>query len=201
MAINLPESVKENLSLFRQKWPDLPARWTKKENLHLTLVFLGYLSDEEVLRVCELTKQIAASHKHINICLNKIFYGPPKKLPPRMIWVECDQSDELIALRKDLERSLFGEVNFSPQDGSASSSTLSSGPRGSPQDRVFSFHITLARIKTWEWRKIDPEERPDVNEELSLSFGVNSVEVMESRLKRGGAEYSVLESAPLGSSG
>ena len=41
------------------------------------------------------------------------------------------------------------------------------------------------------------EERPIVEREFFLKFDVKSIEVMESRLKRGGAEYTILESAPL----
>jgi len=55
----------------------------------------------------------------------------------------------------------------------------------------------LARIRTWEFREIEPEEEPEVNEEINLTFEVNSIEVMESQLKRGGAEYTVLESCQL----
>ncbi|MBI4101693.1 MAG: RNA 2',3'-cyclic phosphodiesterase, partial [Candidatus Nealsonbacteria bacterium] len=45
LAINLPENVKKKLADFKSKWPDLPCRWTKAENLHITLVFLGSVSD------------------------------------------------------------------------------------------------------------------------------------------------------------
>ncbi len=52
-------------------------------------------------------------------------------------------------------------------------------------------------MKTWQWKQIEPEERPDVAEEINLNFEVDSIEVMESVLKRGGPEYTVLESYPL----
>ncbi|MDP2664070.1 MAG: hypothetical protein Q8P08_01380 [bacterium] len=55
-------------------------------------------------------------------------------------------------------------------------------------------HVTLGRLKTWQWRQMEPEERPEVSEEIDLSFEVNSIEVMESQLKRFGPEYTVLES-------
>lgn len=75
-----------------------------------------------------------------------------------------------------------------------------SAPVGfSPENRAFSPHITLSRIRTWQWRQMEPEERPEVNKDISLSFEVNSIEVMESQLKRGGSEYTILESAQLNS--
>jgi len=44
---------------------------------------------------------------------------------------------------------------------------------------------------------IEPEELPQIDEEISLSFTVNSIEVMESELKRSGAQYNICQSTPL----
>jgi len=199
IAINFPEDIKKRLEDYQEKWPGLPIRWTKKENLHITLVFLGYLTDEELLEICKITKEVASRNQPFSINLNKIYYGPPKKMPysetssltgrlakgenrpPRMIWVEGEKSKEFTQLRDDLEKSLRGSEKV----------------RFSPENRAFSPHITLGRIKAWEFRQIEPEERPEVNEDINLSFEVNSIEVMESELKRGGAEYSILESCSL----
>jgi 2'-5' RNA ligase len=47
IAINLPENVKNKLSSYQEKWPELPIRWTKKENLreftyHFNLSWLSF---------------------------------------------------------------------------------------------------------------------------------------------------------------
>ena len=184
IAINLPEDVKKKLIDCQKKWPELPIRWTKKENLHITLIFLGYIPDEELLEICKITKEISLRIQPFLINLNKICYGPPKKMPPRMIWVEGEKSREFTVLKDDIEKSLVTSerVNFSPEN------------------RVFSPHITLGRIRVWEFRQIEPEERPEVDEDIDLNFEVNSIEVMESQLKRGGVEYTILESASLADS-
>jgi 2'-5' RNA ligase len=151
------------------------------ENLHITLIFLGYLSDEELVEVCNITKEVALRNSSFLVNLKKIIYGPPKKMPPRMVWAEGEKSEELGKLQKDLENSL-----------------LSSSIKGiEKENRPYTPHITLGRIRAWEFRQIEPEERPEVAEEINLSFEVNSIEVMESQLKRGGPEYIVLESCPL----
>lgn len=157
IAINLPEGIKNQLILFQSKWPELPCRWTKKESLHVTLEFLGYLADEELMELCQKTKEMASVKKSFDVHLNKICYGPPDKKPPRMVWV----------VGKKMK-----EFNLTP-------------------------HITLGRIKTWQFRQIEPEERPEVNEDIDLNFEVKSIEIMESQLKREGPEYTVLESVPL----
>ncbi len=88
IAVNFPEEIKKQLSDYQKKLITLPVRWTKKESLHITLVFLGYLNDDELLEVIRITKEVALQHPSFSINLNKILYGPPKKFPPRMIWVE-----------------------------------------------------------------------------------------------------------------
>jgi 2'-5' RNA ligase len=49
----------------------------------------------------------------------------------------------------------------------------------------------------WEFRRIEPEERPIITQEIDLKFAVDSIEVMESQLKKIGPDYTILESCPL----
>jgi len=154
IAINLPEDIRKKLAGYKEKWPELPIKWTKPESLHITLEFIGYVADEELLEVCKKTKEIADKHNFFEVKLNKICYGPTDKKPPRMVWAIGEKIKEL---------------NLSP-------------------------HITLGRIRKWEWQRIEPEERPSVDEEIDLNFSVDSIELMESVLKRGGPEYTILES-------
>lgn len=162
IAINLPENIKKQLADYQKKIEGLfqspsPIRWTKEENLHISLEFLGNLSDDEVMKVCQDTEEFAKNKQPFTVTLNKISYGPPKKMPQRMIWVTGDK---------------IAELNLTP-------------------------HVTLGRIKMWEFRQIEPEERPEVSQEIGLSFEVNSLEVMESQLKKSGPDYTILESCPL----
>jgi len=157
IAINLPDRSKSKLAEYQLAWPELPCRWTRKENLHITLEFLGYLTDEELVEVCEKTDKMASEKKSFTVRLNKICYGPGDEKPIKMVWATGEKIKEL---------------NINP-------------------------HITLGRIKTWQFRQIEPEQRPEINEDIDLSFEVNSIEVMESQLERGGPKYTILQSCPL----
>jgi len=181
IAINLPEKIKNKLSDYRIKWPELPCHWTKTENLHITLAFLGPISEEEILEILKTAKDVALRHEPFGIKLNKIIYGPPRKNPPRMVWAEGEKNEKLGRLQGDIENSL---QNFPEQKEN--------------ENRSFAPHITLGRLKEWEFRKIELEERPQIEEDVSINFNVNSIEIMESELKREGPEYSILESIPLG---
>lgn len=180
IAINLPENIKKELSFYQEKWPELPTRWTRKENLHITLIFLGYVNDEELFKICKITRELVQKTPPFSLNLNKISYGPSQK-QPRMIWVAGQKSKELAELREDLEEALGGKISGFMEE-----------------NRDYSPHITLGRLKQWEFKRIELEERPEVSEEISLSFWVESVEVMESRLRPGGPDYLILQSAALG---
>lgn len=186
VAINLPKEIKKELSGYQKKWQGIPARWTKEDNMHITLEFLGYLTDEELGTTCSIVKEIAERHNSFTVNLNKILYWPVNKssfsnqgVGAKMIWAKGENSKELSLLKQDLQKSLSGGLGFNPEK------------------RVFSPHITLARIKEWEWKKIDLEERPEIAEDINLSFSVESIEVMESNLRSNGAEYSIFESHSL----
>ncbi len=179
IAINLPVDIKKRLAGFEKKWSDLPAKWTPQDNLHITLLFLGDVTDEELGNVCLTVKRVAKDQQSFNVVLQKVAYGPEGKIPPRYIWVGGQTIKEAVALKHDLENALNDVVKFALDKN------------------VFTPHITLARVKEWEWRALEPEERPEVNETMELTFTVESIEVMESELTRQGPRYTVVESHQL----
>ena len=213
IAINLPEKIKKRLKEYREKFNYLPVRWTKVPSLHLTLVFIGYVDNEQMLEACKITRKIAEDTEPFFINFKKIVLGPPGK-EPRMVWLEGEKSEELTRLRDALQEALFSaDTGFNHKES-----------------RSFSPHITLARItphtliksqdsringgnkgsfiidknnqkgvgvKMGEWRQtqINPAE---IETDFSAPVEVNSIEVMESDLKFDGAEYATLEECPLG---
>ncbi|MEK7124441.1 MAG: RNA 2',3'-cyclic phosphodiesterase [Patescibacteria group bacterium] len=176
IAINLPAEVKKFLAGYQKKQTKLPSKWVIEDNLHITLLFLGHITDEELGSVCMAAKNVSGRHKILDIRLSKIEYGPEGKIPPRMIWAIGEKSKQLSLLKKDLQDSLLEKVNFSADF------------------KAFSPHITLAKISAFAWRQIEPEERPEIEENIDLTFTVESIEIMESELRRRGPIYTTIES-------
>jgi len=177
IAINLPERIKNRLEAYPNNWPSLPANWTRPESLHLTLLFLGNVAEENIPAVLEIVKELAKKYPPMKIKLDKISYGPPKKIPPRMVWISVKKDELLARLKNDIEKELTEQnVHFQIED------------------RGFNPHITFARLKNFELRQMEPEEVPQINEDINFDFEAKTVEVMESQMKRPGARYDVLGS-------
>jgi RNA 2',3'-cyclic 3'-phosphodiesterase len=180
LAINIPESFKEEMLAVRNTLPEIPCAWTSKENLHFTLVFLGNTSDKELQEVLLLAKTVGEKHKKFSIPLSHIQYGSSRNVP-RMIWATGRMPKELLALQKGLEK-VF------------SASTIL---HFTPEKRPYTLHLTLARLNGFELQTMEQDELPIIDEEVAWEIPANSFEVMESKLKRGGAEYTRLASIEL----
>jgi 2'-5' RNA ligase len=196
IAVNLSEKIRRDLCSFEDKCLDLPARWTKPENLHITLVFLGNATDGEVMDICKTAGEVAKRHDPFDVTIDKICYGPVGKEMPRMVWAVGEKSEELGALQTDLQNAFF-ETGSSCAKASEDKQQFSS-PSVALAKGGFAPHVTLARIKQNELRQIEQDELPLIDEQIHHTFLVESIEVMESELKRGGPTYTVLESLRLG---
>lgn len=184
IAINLAENIKKKLQERQREWADLPVRFTKKDSLHLTLLFIGYVSDEQMLEVCRKTREIAKNHQPFELTLDKIRLAPPGKAP-RLIWIEGEKNEALINLKRDIEKMMVLE-----EDKKHAFFQIDRGLK------VFIPHITLARIRQTAWKSLD--KRPEIDKEARITLGVYNIEVMESDMKGDGVEYVILESAELG---
>jgi 2'-5' RNA ligase len=175
-ALNLPQDIKKRLIKYQRDWPALPAKWVPEQNLHITLVFIGYIYDDEMFKVCQISKEVARNHEAIEVNLNRICLAPPGK-NPRMVWVMGQKNSKMTSLKQDLERRIFEspEITYRETD-----------------NRPFSPHITLARLDQKGWRQL--ENKPEIDKEINLSFHIDSMEIMQSDLSRSGPEYTVLES-------
>ena len=213
VAINLPGDIKKALFEYSKKWPNLPAKWTNKDNLHITLEFLGSLTDEDIGGVCVAVKEVAERNESFSLSLNQILYGPPQKnhSQPSQSLVS-DKDNELVIPEDSLtEDEETKEKSWRPKmvwaEGEKSKEladlrndleeTIMEKVAFVPENQAFAPHITLARINAWGWKGIEPEERPEIDEKINLVFTVESIEVMESIGSKGGPRYTVLESHTL----
>jgi len=174
VAIKPSNEVLEAIKNYQENCLRHPAfRITEKENLHLTIAFLGYTKEEETPKVMEILESLSQKYKSFEIQFDFFKYGPNPK-SPRLIWLEGKAPIELLSLKKDLEQELEkNKILFSKEE------------------RDFKSHITVARIQ--KDKRFPLPSYQDIQKKVNLKFLADSLILMESHLKPTGAQYSELK--------
>jgi len=181
VAIPLPEQVLNRLAGLARDLKKHPLRlkWSRTENIHLTLKFLGDILTEDVDPVCEAVS--AASRQYHPFTLSVKGVGVfPNIRRPRVLWTGISgQTDRLTALQRSIDRRL-GDLGYR-QD-----------------DRPFTGHLTLGRFKGHP----DPDVLIDIMKTNantgSDEFLADSICVYQSDLKPAGPIYTNLATIRLG---
>jgi len=130
LALDLDEAIADRLLKVQDGFAGLDAciNWVARENLHLTLSFLGDVPDNLLPEVCKIAAAVAAEIEPFEFEIRRIAVVPPVS-QPRMIWADVIESTgRLGALYENIRANM-----------------LTLGLR--QDDRKFLPHITLARIK------------------------------------------------------
>lgn len=172
VAIDLPDGIKNSLADIRS---DLPgARWVAAEQLHLTLRFIGEVDDLLFAQIQDVLANVTGSPFHMT--LTGIGHFPPGK-HARVLWVGMETNEDLLELQRDVELALINA-------GIA------------PEERRFSPHITIARMKDiHETRIVAFEEKH--REFRTFPFPVDAFHLYSSTLSREGAIHKQEATYPL----
>ncbi|HUT69524.1 MAG TPA: RNA 2',3'-cyclic phosphodiesterase [Desulfatiglandales bacterium] len=130
LAFELPLQIKEQVGEISKELQQsrLPVRWVKVENIHLTIVFLGPVTEETIAGVKQKAGSIAERFSAFQIRLNRVGVFPNWRRP-RVLWIGLDgEIGGLSDLRDELQAALE-ELGFKPEN------------------RPFRPHLTLGRFK------------------------------------------------------
>ncbi len=148
------------------------VKWVKPGNIHLTLKFLGEIRDEQVVEVCNLTKEVAGRHDSFELDIESVGHFGGRSA--RVLWVGTGKGREnLLQLQKDLEQQL----------------ATAGWP---PEKRAYSGHLTLCRIRN---SKAGFKLAQAAEQYRDFKVGVmpaDSVSVFQSELTPTGPIYTVL---------
>jgi RNA 2',3'-cyclic 3'-phosphodiesterase len=179
-AIKLPKNVKDFLIEEQSKIKkdiEKEIRWIEKENLHITLLFLGKLKEQKIEEVVKETHKLKI--KSFNLSFSKIEYFPEEKREAKYIFVKGESSEVNLLHTKLVE--LTQKLACSNKENY----------------KNFSLHVTLGRIKLWEFRKKSLYEIPEIKESVDITFPVKSFFLLESVLQKRGPFYKTVAEFPL----
>lgn len=177
VALPISAEVRESLASLLNELgsADSKPRWVNPENLHVTLKFIGHVGDQHLPNIAASLQKVAAPSQIALEFLGIGFF--PNDRRPTVVWAGIQAPPELAALADRVDRSL-----------------ASCGI--SRETRRFAPHLTLARLK--QPRLSEPLRRLIANSKDRV-FGrqiATEFQLMESKTKSTGAEYTTLRSFP-----
>lgn len=181
IAIELPPDVRSTLErLIRSlRRPGRDVRWSSAEQLHITLKFLGSVSDADIPRICEITAAAARAVAPFELRLAALG-GFPSVRSPRVAWIGVDDPAGGCAAWLAAADSEFESI-------------------GVPcETRPFHPHVTLGRSKSPAGNRLLGSSIASLAPPPAIRMNIDAVTVFESRPGKDGSEYTPIARAPFG---
>ena len=174
IAIDTPETVSEVALLLKSsvKANQKAVKWVRKENIHITLRFIGPTAPGEVDKINRLLREISGQNSDLSLTVSGTGCFP-KKERPRILWLGVDGDVAELKLLVEMINSEMDQLGY-PQE-----------------ERNYSPHITIGRIR------YPQKVTPDVTDFLSaqyepISWNIPKIILYQSELLPSGAIYSIL---------
>ena len=174
IAIELPPDVRarvaQHIKQLRRQLPDVRASWSREDNLHLTLKFLGNVPVADIPKVSDAVERATKTVSSFQLTFSGCGAFPPRGRPS-VLWIGA-QGFGLQALHAALEQELSDQ--------------------GFPREsRPFHPHLTVARLRHSQ----DAQPLAELHQNLGftpIALDVLEVAVFRSELLREGSRHTVL---------
>lgn len=182
IAIEISEEIRNTLAQIQShlKYSGADVKWVEKDNIHLTLKFLGEISEEKKELVKSVLDGIARETKPFEITIKEIGAFPKIEFP-RVVWVGLDKgSSESKTLAEKIDEAL-SKIGFEKET------------------RPFASHLTIGRVRS-------PKNKEALKEKIQSSGSqlitpnsqlISSVILFQSTLTPKGSIYTKLHEAKL----
>ena len=179
IAVALPDELKARLVEVsrRLKALGLAGSFPKPDSIHLTLKFLGDISEADIGSIGDGLEVVAKPIPRFDATVGGLGTFP-NVTNPRVVWVGVEAGPWLTRLQSAVEKALEDEFP--------------------PEGRPFSPHLTLARLKSRDNVKALAAFMGEkaANESLG-TFTVDAIHLFRSELRPDGARYTRLRSVRL----
>ncbi|MBP7216092.1 MAG: RNA 2',3'-cyclic phosphodiesterase [Candidatus Omnitrophica bacterium] len=181
IAISLPPSAKDSLATIQKKLQAYKAdvRWVEPKNIHLTLRFLGEITDDMARSITTILDENAKGIAPYPISLSSLGAFPTISAA-RVIWIGLNKgAQETTYLANLVEKQL---------------SAL-----GIPEaEKPFSAHITLGRLRSPAGsNKLKEALQNKITLSGNIEFQVGCITLFKSTLTPTGPVYEIVSSASL----
>lgn len=186
IAINFPAEIKNGLIRIAKSLDNFcyllkdcaDVRLIPVQNWHITVAFLGYQPESQLLKIREAMESAIKGIKPLEIKLEKFLLAPPDKNIPKMLWISGHKDSSIFV--NSIKQALKDEF-------------LKKGISYKDDHYNFNCHVTVAKFKSVYHPNYFPIKESLANlPPISINFKPATLDLMESRLKKSGAEYDLL---------
>ena len=174
IAIEIPNEIKTEMARAQEQLrrsAAVDAGWTRPEGIHLTLKFLGEVPEAKISEIMSALTNVAAGTGSFRLELSGVgtFPNPGNA---RVVWIGIAGAiDRLLKLQTMVEEAMIGL-------------------RFEREDKKFTPHLTLGRIKFIRSRDAWLKSLESLKDVRPPAFEVNAIRLMKSDLKSTGAVYT-----------
>jgi len=157
----------------------MKVSWTKVENLHLTLQFLGYVEELAIPKISTALDAITTQHTAFEVVVRGAGAFPDERRP-RVLWVGCEDAGARSGLLAKAVQGAMEPLGFQPEH------------------REFSAHLTLGRVKNPHPDAALTRALDSIKNEAFGTLRVEAIHLIQSQLHPEGSIYTKLSSHILG---
>ncbi len=173
VGISLSSPLAKRLSREIEAFKDWPIIPTRKENLHVTVLFLGFVAEENLDEILPAIEASVTGVLPFELRFNRIGYFPDSA-HPTAIFLYGEDDPMLLKLRQNLDRELGYLV---------------------PEKKSFRPHITLGKIRRGKFEALS--EKPKFDKNVNFVEPVSSITLFESTSVEGKRTYVPIAEFPL----
>jgi RNA 2',3'-cyclic 3'-phosphodiesterase len=184
IAVTIPEEIKAEIEQaqlgLRRALPKECVRWTKREQFHLTLKFLGNVGADRVAALIEALRGICQDFMPLDLRAEGMGFFPDARRP-RVVWVGVnDRREQLARVQRAVETAT--------RDYTEEEST-----------ERYAGHVTLGRIKGLRRSEADALARCAADRKTHFfgAWTADHVDLFRSQLSPNGAQHTVLAAIPM----
>jgi len=180
-AIEIPSEIRDqaaqHIKLLRDSFPRARASWERAAKMHLTLKFLGEITEKQLEKLNLAVINTTNSFQTFAISIENTGAFPPRGVP-RVLWLGVNDSTNALTTSQNKLEDECAKTGFKKEM------------------RLFHPHLTLARLRSPESAK-ELKEKHESLKFKSASFTVSEIVIMQSELAPTGSRYTKLYSHQL----
>ena len=131
LAVDLSKAIRDRAVALQTRLAraGTEVKWVERENLHVTLLFLGEVDNREIVQVCRLAKQCTAEEPSFPMSVESVGCFPNVRRP-RIIWIGVGEGAKPLCTVHDALELSLAELGYRREE------------------RRYKPHATLGRVKS-----------------------------------------------------